>query len=243
MTGPDAKSLTVMTNSKLYGETEALDCPAGHKCWCKNKMGFMGFSGRHKGKDFHIDSASALPMHKAKSYGTWAADTYMKDLKFINFVSNRTECGARQVVFELNDHESDYYPPQNFFNTEFNNVHDDAMAYLWDPPEKWNNLDDCIAFPCTAPWNVLFLFEGTTYSGLNRPRNLETNFQIIPDTPGASETMDTCEFKETWNAWTCKNDKIGQLVFIGDDPDWEDRNVAPVWVTNEATGYSNKLNH
>jgi len=111
MTGPDAKSLTVLTNSKLYGETEALDCPAGHKCYCKNKMGFMGFSGRHKAKDFHIDSASALPMHKAKSYGTWAADTYMKDLKFINFPSNRTLCGARQVVFELNDHESDYYPP------------------------------------------------------------------------------------------------------------------------------------
>lgn len=30
---------------------------------------------------------------------------------------------------------------------------------------------------------------------------------------------------------------------IGDDIDWEDRNVAPVFVTNEDTGYSNKLNH
>jgi len=30
---------------------------------------------------------------------------------------------------------------------------------------------------------------------------------------------------------------------IGDDVDWEDRNVAPVYVYNEATGYSNKLNH
>lgn len=40
----------------------------------------------------------------------------------------------------------------------------------------------------------------------------------------------------------CKNDYLGQLVFIGDDKDWEDRNVAPVYVTNEETGYSNKLN-
>lgn len=32
-------------------------------------------------------------------------------------------------------------------------------------------------------------------------------------------------------------------MFIGDDDDWEDRNVAPVWLTNEETGYTNKLNH
>jgi len=32
-------------------------------------------------------------------------------------------------------------------------------------------------------------------------------------------------------------------MFIGDDWDWEDRNVAPVWITNEETGYTNKINH
>jgi len=44
------------------------------------------------------------------------------------------------------------------------------------------------------------------------------------------------------NAWVCTNDHLGMLMFIGDDEDWEDRTVAPVFVTNEATGFSNKLN-
>lgn len=241
--GADAKSLTILRNSNLYGETMVQDCPKGHRCWCKDKFGFMSFGGRHKSKDYHIDTTSGLPMHKAKSYGTWAADTLLEGNTFHNFGTNKTDCGARQVIFEINDHESDYVPPQNFFNTKFNNVTDSAVAYLYDPPEKWNNVDDCIGFPCTAPWNTIFLFEGTTYSGLMRPEVTEANFQIIPDTPGVSEVMETCVFKETWNAWSCSNDMIGQLVFIGDDPDWEDRNVAPVWITNEATGYANKLNH
>jgi hypothetical protein len=60
---------------------------------------------------------------------------------------------------------------------------------------------------------------------------------------GVSDTYDDCEYKDNWNAWLCTNDHLGQLVMIGDDIDWEDRNVAPVYVYNEATGYSNKLNH
>jgi hypothetical protein len=44
------------------------------------------------------------------------------------------------------------------------------------------------------------------------------------------------------NTWVCVNDYIGQLVFIGDDDDWEDRTVSPVFVNNEATGFSNKIN-
>jgi hypothetical protein len=60
---------------------------------------------------------------------------------------------------------------------------------------------------------------------------------------GVSDTYDDCEYKDNWNAWLCTNDHLGQLVMIGDDVDWEDRNVAPVYVYNEATGYSNKLNH
>lgn len=35
---------------------------------------------------------------------------------------------------------------------------------------------------------------------------------------------------------------MGHLSFIGDDYDWEDRTAAPVYVTNEATGFTNKLN-
>jgi len=32
-------------------------------------------------------------------------------------------------------------------------------------------------------------------------------------------------------------------MMIGLDKDWEDRNVAPVWVKDEESGYVNKINH
>lgn len=89
------RSLTMMKNSILYGETDADDCPKRHECWCKEKFGFMGFSSRHGGKEPHISSKSKLPMHKVKSYGTWNADTHMENLSFNHFDRNRTLCGAR----------------------------------------------------------------------------------------------------------------------------------------------------
>ena len=54
--------------------------------------------------------------------------------------------------------------------------------------------------------------------------------------------MDFCEFREIWNAWVCNNKEIGVLKFIGDDPDWEERNVSPVYVMDEETGFNNKVN-
>lgn len=92
--GETERSLARLSKSYIYGETEALDCPEDHDCWCEDKEGFMGFSGRHKSKKFHIDSASPLPMIKVKSYGTWAADTRMEKIEFNNFSRNKTECGA-----------------------------------------------------------------------------------------------------------------------------------------------------
>lgn len=117
------------------------------------------------------------------------------------------------------------------------------MAFLMDPPEKWNNLDDCIGFPCTAPSNIVMHFTRSSYDGTVRPFWRDLDFQIVSDTYGASDAFNNCQMKEEWNAWFCTNDNLGQLMFIADDTDWEDRNVAPVWITNEATGYTNKINH
>lgn len=86
-----------------------------------------------------------------------------------------------------------------------------------DPPEGWNNVDDCIGFPCTAPHNVLFIFENTKFSGKVRPSVRDSDWQIVPDLEGVSDTYENCEFKEQWNAWLCENDNLGQLFFIGDD--------------------------
>ena len=142
----------------IYGETEAQDCPdpsKASKCECTDKMGFMLSGGNEKGKKPHITSKSSLPMYKIKSYGAYNVVTNYKDVNFGNFKSNFTSCGARQTVFGLNPSSSDYIPLQKFTNSKFVNVADEAMAYIYDPPEAWNNPDDCLGFPCTAPSNVV----------------------------------------------------------------------------------------
>ena len=118
----------------------------------------------------HITSASSLPMYKIKSYGAWNVVTDYRDTTFSSFASNFTNCGAMQSVFGLNPYSSDYIPLQTFTNSSFNNVADEAMAYIYDPPEGWNNPDDCIAFPCTAPSNVVIQLERVQYSGLVTPK-------------------------------------------------------------------------
>ena len=51
--GGDSK-LIKLYDSNIYGETEALDCPQGHHCYCPEKFGFMLFSNNNAGKDLHI---------------------------------------------------------------------------------------------------------------------------------------------------------------------------------------------
>jgi hypothetical protein len=143
-------------DSYIFGETEAVDCPADHDCYCADKLGLLAFGSNHGAKSFHIDMLSALPLRKIKSYGAWAAQTYSKGNTFKNFLQRETMCGASQSIFGLVDSASDHIPTQNFDYTTFENVHDDAMAYIMDPKPGWENLSDCIGFPCTAPSNVVF---------------------------------------------------------------------------------------
>jgi hypothetical protein len=58
---------------------------------------------------------------------------------------------------------------------------------------------------------------------------------------GVSDSFKDCTFVDSWNAWSCSNDHIGQLMMISDDEDQEDRSVTPIYMVNEETGYSNKL--
>lgn len=187
----------MLEGADIYGETEAEDCPLKHDCWCKYKHAFMLFGGNEGSKSPMIATPSPLPFHKVKSYGTWAADTFIKDVSFYNFFKNKTECNAPQHIFRIASSASDFIPQQNFDKTTFHNVADDALAYLMDPPEKWNNVDDCVGFPCTAPSNVIMEFRNTQFTGLLTPKTRERDFQIIADTPGASDAIKDCTFKES----------------------------------------------
>ena len=52
------------------------------------------------------------------------------------------------------------------------------------------------------------------------PKLRASDFEIVSDTPGASETIPKCQFKEPWNAWTCTNLNMGILLAQGLDADW-----------------------
>lgn len=168
--------LTRVSDSTVYGETDAEDCPDSHNCYCAPKTAYLLQGSNHGSKSFHIDSASSLPLRKVKSYGAFNADTMNERIKFIDFLRNETHCGAHQRLFGLIESSSDHIPVQNFDYVEFENVHNDAMAFIMDPPSKWENLSDCIGFPCTAPSNVVMLFRNSKFEGTTRPDTRDRDF-------------------------------------------------------------------
>lgn len=40
-----------------------------------------------------------------------------------------------------------------FYDTQFTDVEDSAVANLLSPDPNWANLEDCGNFPCTGPYN------------------------------------------------------------------------------------------
>lgn len=81
--GESDKSLTSLSNSKIYGEAPAKDCALNQpNCWCNQKMGLMLFGSNVGGQSFHITSSGSLPMHKIGSYGTWNAATEINNVTF-----------------------------------------------------------------------------------------------------------------------------------------------------------------
>lgn len=59
---------------------------------------------------------------------------------------------------------------------------------------------------------------------------------------GVSENYANCRYKDAWNAWHCQNSYLGVLQYESLDGDTMDRSVQPIIVTNDATGYRNKVN-
>lgn len=162
----EREQLVVLEDSYIYGEAGSDDCPPKpHKCWCKPKQGIMLFGVTHGGKPPHITKPSSLPYYKIKSYGSWLADIQLNNNVFQGFGANETICGAHQTIFKRNPSASDYIPLHRLKGNTFVDVHDDAMSLLEDPPAGWANPDDCIGFPCTAPSNVVMLFENTKFDG------------------------------------------------------------------------------
>ena len=65
---------------------------------------------------------------------------------------------------------------------------------------------------------------------------------MVADNEGAVGSYGSCVHKPAWQAYQCTNSELGVLLFESQDEDTCDRSVHPVIITNDATGYSNKLN-
>ena len=189
-------------DSYIFGESDALDCPPDHPCSCVDKVGLSFFSNNNGGKDLHIDSKSARPIHKIKTFGAFGGVAEIDNVTFAKFnQAGKTKCLKRGSIFGRNKWSSDKIPIHYFNNCKFQNVDDDSVAYFEDPDNGWANTSDCGQFPCTAPNNVLLSFTNTKYSGTT-PIAATSNFQIIPDDPNiggkVGAAWSSCSLKKAW---------------------------------------------
>jgi hypothetical protein len=109
------------------------------------------------------------------------------------------------------------------------------------PLKKWANPSDCVDFPCTAPLNVLFAFEDTSYSQGSK-FNYGAKFQVIANNPGLSPYLEGCKPEELMNAYVCNRDHLSVLMFESKDEDTEHRTMSPIYVSLNGTKMANKLN-
>lgn len=116
-----------------------------------------------------------------------------------------------------------------FYDSEFINVENDAMAYIMDPSPGWANIADCGNYPCTAPKNILFDFEDTTFRG-TKPRWSKKDFQIIADNGEFAPFIPECEPYTAGNAYICESDRLAVLLFESEDSDTMDRSMQPIYI-------------
>ena len=107
--------------------------------------------------EHHPTSPPMKPHFKTMSAAAWSGVTKLYRNEFINW-QPRGSAGGNQYVICLNPFGSDYIQPQHFYDTKFTNVDPEAMTWLMSPSPGWANPTDCVEFPCTAPYNVLFSF-------------------------------------------------------------------------------------
>jgi hypothetical protein len=104
------------------------------------------------------------------SEASWRVVTDFTGITFHDF-NRALSCNAdrTQTLLALNPESSDKVDIYHFTGTTLDNVEEDAIAYIMDPPSGWANLTDCGTFPCTAPENVIIKFYETTYEGDTTP--------------------------------------------------------------------------
>lgn len=133
---------------------------------------------------------------------------------------------------------------QEFYDCEFVDVEEGALAYLEEPTDGWANLSDCGDFPCTGPLNTFLYLEDATFSGDVTPTITLSGQYILPNNPGFSPFFDGCVFQETMNSYICSSvmEEFGMLIFESLDDDSWDRSLQPIYMVQDGTEENNILN-
>ena len=235
-------------DSTIWGQTNLLPEDKG-QFWVES-YGFWIPQATLKGKVVPESMLSHLPYEKVISYANWFAEVRVSNIKFKNWDSAFRSCSASTLhrVFGINSDASDGVPVTYLDQIEFINVHNDAVVYLFTPPQKWAIVRDCGQFPCTGPLNTALKFTNTIASGSPVPNiysitSSQIAFQIIPNNIGASENIDTWSLVSTWNSYLCKNDKIAQLMFESKDSDAETRTFSPINILDQNSKFNSTLNN
>jgi hypothetical protein len=189
---------------------------------------------------------SSLPYEKIKSYQNWFTEAFFNDITFKDWTSGNRTCNTstKHRIFGINSDNSDHVPVQKLTNVVFTNVADDAVAYLFDPPQGWANIKDCGEFPCTAPHNAVIKMDGVTQNGSVTPASLpdKTTMQILPNNPDTSQYIINCTAVAAWNGFICENINIAQLMLESLDSDKEDRTISPIYIMGKDSSFNSTLN-
>ena len=111
-----------------------------------------------------------------KGGGAYNGYALYEDILVSGFSSRTSSCGAKTVAFSANYLHSDLHPYAEFRNIRFNNMAKEAMFDIPPPPQGWANIADCGEFTCTGLYNVVTLFEGTTFTGSPLPYGVSSDF-------------------------------------------------------------------
>jgi hypothetical protein len=101
-------------------------------------------------------------MHKIKSHSAWGGKTILRRNTFVGFNST-TRMGKLNSIFGSSKYQADYTPMLEIYDSTFIDIELDALAHFDLPNPGWAVLDDCGEFPCTAPLNILYYLQGTTW--------------------------------------------------------------------------------
>ena len=235
----DEVSIT-LTDSFFHGEILNEDCVPGADCFCEDKFAFMSFANNNALKALMPTTSSALPIYKSHGEGNWGGTIKVEKCTFKNFMG-LSRCGATHRAMGRLVSGSDKIPPHFFNNIKFIDTDDKGFVFLDKPSPGWANVKDCGNFPCTAPNNLIFSFKSTTYKG-SMPAFAYRDFTLVPDDETVGGTYPGCSHMREGQAYACRTNNIGMLMFENLDDDAWDRAIQPIYIVNEKTGFNNTIN-